>query len=187
MRVAITGGIGSGKTHVCRLLEDLGIKVYDCDAAAKRLMTTDETIWQQLSTLVSPQVYQGGKINKKLLAEFILRSDDNKKAVNNVVHPAVARDFMQSNYDWLESAILFESGFHLRVPLNFIVCISATKELRAERIMRRDNISHDKAMQWIDAQMPQEEIEALSDFVIVNDGVRSVENQIKELFNYINQ
>ena len=183
--IAITGGIGSGKSYVCQLLEKHGIKVYDCDAAAKRLMRTSATLRQQLRQLVGPQVYRGCILQKRVLAEFLLASEANKQAVNEIVHPAVALDFIESDYQWLESAILFDSGFHRRVPFSFVVCVSAPEAVRVQRIMARDGISEAKALEWIHRQMPQEQVEAQSDFVIVNDGVAPLEPQVDKLIHQL--
>lgn len=183
--IAITGGIGSGKSYVCQLLEKHGIKVYDCDAAAKRLMRTSATLRQQLRQLVGPQVYRGCILQKRVLAEFLLASEANKQAVNEIVHPAVALDFIESDYQWLESAILFDSGFHRRVPFSFVVCVSAPEAVRVQRIMARDGISEAKALEWIHRQMPQEQVEGLSNFVIVNDGVAPLEPQVDKLIHQL--
>lgn len=183
--IAITGGIGSGKSYVCQLLEKRGIKVYDCDAAAKRLMRTSATLRQQLRQLVGPQVYRGCILQKRVLAEFLLASEANKQAVNEIVHPAVALDFIESDYQWLESAILFDSGFHRRVPFSFVVCVSAPEDVRVQRIMARDGISEAKALEWIHRQMPQEQVEGLSNFVIVNDGVAPLEPQVDKLIHQL--
>ena len=183
--IAITGGIGSGKSYVCQLLEKHGIKVYDCDAAAKRLMRTSATLRQQLRQLVGPQVYRGCILQKRVLAEFLLASEANKQAVNEIVHPAVALDFIESDYQWLESAILFDSGFHRRVPFSFVVCVSAPEAVRVQRIMARDGISEAKALEWIHRQMPQKQVEALSDFVVVNDGVVPLEPQVDHLIHQL--
>ena len=183
--IAITGGIGSGKSYVCQLLEKHGIKVYDCDAAAKRLMRTSATLRQQLRQLVGPPVYRGCILQKRVLAEFLLASEANKQAVNEIVHPAVALDFIESDYQWLESAILFDSGFHRRVPFSFVVCVSAPEAVRVQRIMARDGISEAKALEWIHRQMPQEQVEGLSNFVIHNDGVVPLEPQVDHLIHQL--
>ena len=180
-----TGGIGSGKSYVCQLLEKRDIKVYDCDAAAKRLMRTSATLRQQLRQLVGPQVYRGCILQKRVLAEFLLASEANKQAVNEIVHPAVALDFIESDYQWLESAILFDSGFHRRVPFSFVVCVSAPEAVRVQRIMARDGISEAKALEWIHRQMPQEQVEAQSDFIIINDGVAPLEPQVDKLIHQL--
>ena len=187
MKIAITGGIGSGKSYVCRILEKLGIRVYDCDAEAKRLMRTDAELQIGLKKLVGEEVYSAdGILQKPLLAQFILTSEANKQAVNDVVHPAVARDFEQSDCEWMESAILFDSGFDRRTHFDKVVCVSAPVAVRLQRIIQRDQISQEKAQQWIDAVMPQEELIARSDYEIVNDGVRDVEAQVVHLLNLLN-
>lgn len=187
MKIAITGGIGSGKSYVCRILEKQGIKVYDCDAEAKRLMRTDAELQTGLKKLVGEEVYSAdGILQKPVLAQFILTSEANKQAVNDVVHPAVARDFEQSDCEWMESAILFDSGFDRRTHFDKVVCVSAPVAVRLQRIMQRDHISQEKAQQWIDAVMPQEELIARSDYEIVNDGVRDVEAQVVHLLNLLN-
>ena len=127
MKIAITGGIGSGKSYVCRILEKQSIRVYDCDAEAKRLMRTDARLQAGLKKLVGEQVYSAeGVLLKPVLAQFLLASEANKQAVNDVVHPAVACDFEQSSYEWMECAILFDSGFYRRVHLDFVVCVTAS-------------------------------------------------------------
>ena len=187
MKIAITGGIGSGKSYVCRILEKHGIRVYDCDAGAKRLMRTDADLQAGLKKLVGEEVYSAdGILQKPVLAQFILTGEANKQAVNDVVHPAVARDFEQSDCEWMESAILFDSGFNRRTHFDRVVCVSAPVAVRLQRIMQRDHISQEKAQQWIDAVMPQEELIARSDYEIVNDGVNDVEAQVVNLLNLLN-
>ncbi len=186
MLTAITGGIGSGKSYVCRILESRGISVYDCDAAAKRLMRTSEKLQQELRQLVGQDVYTSdGQLQKRVLADFLLTSEANKLALNDVVHPAVAEDFLSSGMTWLESAILFESGFDRRVSFDRVVCVSAPRDVRIQRIMRRDNITAEKAAEWIDTQMAQEEVERRSHFVIVNDDKSDIEQQIDNMLSQI--
>lgn len=186
MLTAITGGIGSGKSYVCRILESRGICVYDCDAAAKRLMRTSEKLQQELRQLVGQDIYTSdGQLQKRVLSDFLLTSEANKLALNDVVHPAVAEDFLSSGMTWLESAILFESGFDRRVSFDRIVCVSAPRDVRIQRIMRRDNITAEKAAEWIDTQMAQEEVERRSHFVIVNDDKSDIEQQIDNMLSQI--
>ncbi|WP_299270880.1 dephospho-CoA kinase [uncultured Prevotella sp.] len=182
MKIAITGGIGSGKSYVCQLLKQRGIQVYDCDAAAKRLMRTSPQLQQDLKRLVGDAVYSAeGELQKSVLAEFILAGEANKLAVNDVVHPAVAADFDASGMEWLESAILFESRFDRRVCFDKVVCVVAPQDVRIQRIMKRDNISAERAAGWIAAQMPQEEMQRRSTFVINNDGVGDLGKQIDQV------
>lgn len=168
MKTAITGGIGSGKSYVCQLLRERGIDIYDCDSAAKRLMRTSGQLKARLQALVGDEVYIDGKLNKPMLAQFLLASDSNKQAVNAIVHPAVADDFIASGMEWMECAILYESGFYRLVDR--VVCVTAPRGIRLQRIMDRDGITREKAEKWIDCQMPQDEVSRRSDIVIVNDG-----------------
>lgn len=184
-QVAITGGIGSGKSYVCKLLAERGIQVYDCDAGAKRLMRTDEVLQEGLRQLVGCEVYADGVLQKRVLAEFLLRSEANKQAVNAVVHPAVARDFEKSGMNWLESAILFDSGFRARVHINIVVCVTAPLEVRVQRIMQRDGINREKALAWIGSQLPQDEVVRRSDFEIVNDGQTDIAPQLDRLLTMV--
>lgn len=181
-KVAITGGIGSGKSYVCQRLMSKGIEVYDCDAGAKRLMHSSPELREKLQRLVGEEVYmydgEEWKLNKPLMARFLLQSEANAQAVNDIVHPAVAADFAGSGKDWLESAIFFDSGFQHRVVVDKVVCVTAPLEVRVCRVMVRDGISRKNALEWVDRQLPQETIVALSDYEIVNDGIQDIDQQL---------
>ena len=184
MKIAITGGIGAGKSYVCQCLRSRGIDVFDCDAAAKRLMRTSATLQAALRKLVGDDVFSHDAqpvLNKSLLASFLLASDSHRQALNDLVHPAVAADFIRSGSEWLECAIFFDSGFHKRVPIERVVCVTAPLELRIQRVMARDGISRDKTLEWIHRQLPQEDVLRCSDFEIVNDGTADVSRQIDDL------
>lgn len=187
MKIAITGGIGSGKSYVCSLLREKGIDVYDCDAAAKRLMRNSEAIQGKLAEIVGRNLFDDGILQKRVLASYILACEENKQKVNSVIHPAVANDFLESGQSWLECAILFESKFNERIAFDHIVCVTAPVETRVQRIVTRDNISVEKAKEWILCQMSQEEVAAKSDFVIDNDGVKNIEEQIDFILRKINK
>jgi dephospho-CoA kinase len=184
-KIAITGGIGVGKSYVCSLLEIRGIHVYDCDAAAKRLIAQNKSLQAKLNILLGKDVFVNGIFNKQALAQFLLESDANRIAVNDIIHPAVAEDFMSSGYNWLESAILFDSGFNMRIPFDRIICVTAPKEVRLSRIMQRDNISRDRALEWISKQLPQDEVLNMSDFEIINDGIADIDEQLNRILSII--
>ena len=179
MKVAVTGGIGSGKSYVCKLLKERGINVYDCDNAAKRIMASSAKVQSALRRVVGDDVFIEGRLNKKLLAAYLLQSDNNANIINSIVHPEVADDFRNSGYDWMECAILFSSGFNRLVDK--VVCVTAPLEVRLDRIVSRDGITREKALEWINKQMPQEEVAGLSDFEIVNDGTANLEIQIDKV------
>ena len=185
--VALTGGIGSGKSFVCQLLKQHGIIVYDCDEVAKRLMREDSQLRQQLIQLVGPDVYEGTDLQKSVLAQFLLASETNKQAVNNIVHPAVAIDFLQSPLQWVESAILFDAHFDRRIKPDMVICVTAPLQIRVERIMLRDAISREKAKAWISSQMSQDEMVRLSDMELVNDGKANLPQQIEKILELLHR
>ena len=183
MKIGITGGIGSGKSYVCQRLIARGYEIYDCDSAAKRLMRTSSEIRQQLTALIGPDTYVNDQFNKAAVARFLLASEDNAHAIDAIVHPAVFRDFKASGMQWMESAILFESGAFRLVDKTIIV--TAPEELRIQRVMQRDGISREKVLEWMARQLPQEEVRRRTDFEIVNDGEADIDEQIDKLLNKI--
>ncbi|MBP3789212.1 MAG: dephospho-CoA kinase [Prevotella sp.] len=194
MKTGITGGIGSGKSYVCKLLAERGITVYDCDSAAKRLMRTSADIRQQLTSLIGPDAYlpvghstgQGEwQLNKAAVAQFLLASEANAHAIDAVVHPAVFRDFEESGLQWMESAILFESGINRLVDR--VIAVTAPEEIRIQRIMQRDGISREKAKEWMGRQWPQEEVRRRADFEIINDGTTDLNQQINLILEQCNK
>ena len=185
MKVAITGGIGSGKSYVCKLLQQRGINIYDCDQAAKRLIRTSPDIRRQLTMLIGPEAYlgedgQGGWIlNKAVVAQFLLGSEANAHAIDDIVHPAVFHDFETSGMQWLESAILYESGMDKLV--NRVIVVTAPQEVRIQRVMQRDGISREKVLEWMSRQWSQDEIRQRADYEIINDGQADLNEQIEQL------
>lgn len=174
MKIGITGGIGSGKSYVCQLLRAHGIEVYDCDQAAKRIIGTSDDVRQQLLQLI-------GSLEKADIARFLLESESNAKQIDAIVHPAVFRDFEESGFQWMESAILYESGANQLVDR--VVVVTAPEEVRIQRVMQRDGISREKALQWMQRQWPQAELLRRADYEIVNDGHADLNSQIEKLLS----
>ena len=185
MKVAITGGIGSGKSFVCERLQHFGIDVYDCDKAAKMLIHTSIDIQKQLSDLVGTNIFVNGKLQKAELASFLLHDKANAQAINNIIHPAVAADFEKSGYDYIESAILFDSGVIYSLHIDKVICVTAPINVRIQRIVNRDQITSERAKEWINRQLPQDEVLKRSQYEIVNDGQRDLDSQIQAIINNI--
>ena len=176
-KIGITGGIGSGKSYVCKRLQaKYDIEVYDCDAAAKRLIRTSPDLQQQIIQLV-------GSLDKAAMSRFLLASEANQQAMNAIVHPAVFRDFQESGIQWMESAILFESGANQLVDKSVVV--TAPQEVRIQRVMQRDGITREKTLQWMNRQWSQDEVVAHADYEIVNDGIADIDKQIEQLLKTI--
>lgn len=182
MIIGLTGGIGCGKSYVAAMMRDRGLPVYDCDSNAKRITATDPAVAARLEKLVGEPLVKDGVLDKGRLADFIFSNEDNLKAVNSIVHPAVRSDLMRwaaaqtSDLCLMESAILFESGFQDSVRL--VVAVNAPEELRIRRCMARDGVGRESVERRMASQMPQQEKCLRADFVIENDGVHDLNSQI---------
>lgn len=183
--VGITGGIGSGKSVVSRLLNMLGYPVYDSDSKAKRLNDTDEEVKRALTLAFGSDLYENGLLNRPKLASLIFQSDSNRQLVNAIIHPAVKRDFLRwaeaqnSDIVFLEAAILYESGFD--AFMNKVVAVAAPEQVRIQRAMQRDNATEQQIVNRLRAQMSQDVLESKADFVVVNDGIQPMLPQIEAL------
>ena len=193
MLIAITGGIGCGKSVVSRLLEVMGYTVYDCDSNAKSLMHTDLQLRESLIGLFGQETYNNdGTLNKPHLSSAIFGNPEALQAMNSLIHPAVARDLLAKykarpdNMFFYESAILFESQFNKLAIPDFVISVSAPLELRIERTMARDISPRQHILNRIGSQMPQEEKDLLADFVIYNDSKQSVIIQTDKIVSIIN-
>ena len=188
--IAITGGIGSGKTFVSNLLKERGIPIYNSDDEAKRLMVSNEGIRCDLMALLGEDVYQGDVLNKSLLASYLFADAGNAARINAIVHPRVRADFsrwLSEHQDvevaGLECAILYEAGFENTVDK--VVMVYAPESLRIERAMKRDNATESQIRARIAAQMDDEEKSRRSDYVIYTDGCFSVEEQLSDLIKHL--
>lgn len=186
--MGITGGIGSGKSYVCRLLEERGIPVFYCDPEARIEIQTNEDIRRGLSDLIGPDVYlDAGTLNKPLMRSFMMRSPENVSRINGIVHPRV----LQRMRRWIETrpqpvvavecALLFESGFDRAVSHRVVV--SAPEAVRLQRVMERDGIDEAAARKWMSWQMSEKEKCSRADFVIINDGMAGLGAQIDSLLS----
>ncbi len=176
MKIGIAGGIGSGKSFVCKRLAQYGIEVYDSDSAAKRLIKTSTSLQQQIIDLV-------GSLDKAAMSRYLLDSEEHQHSLNAIIHPAVFRDFENSGMQWMESGIMFESGANHLVDK--VVVVTAPEDVRIHRIMQRDNITREKALQWIARQWSQEKVRQLADYEIVNDGTADIDQQIEQLLQQL--
>ncbi|SFC48262.1 dephospho-CoA kinase [Parapedobacter composti] len=186
LKVGITGGIGSGKSVVCRIFGILGIPVFDADTEAKRLMVTDDGLVEAIQEAFGSEAYhRDGSLNRGYLAAKVFGDAAQLNRLNALVHPVVIQAgetwtiSQKAPYTIKEAALMFESGsFKLN---RYNILVTAPEEVRIARVMERDNITAEQvrarmARQWTDdAKMK------LADFVIVNDGVRAIIPQVLAL------
>ena len=186
LKVGITGGIGSGKTTVCKIFELLGIPVFYADQAAKELMQHDEELKLKLMEKFGTDTYlPDGSINRTYLANIVFTDEAQLAALNAIVHPAVFSAFDQwlskqsAQYVVKEAALLFESGSHQLCDFN--VLVQAPEEIRIERVMKRDQITREQVMGRIAQQMSDEEKSKLADHLLMNDEKELLIPQIMNL------
>ena len=173
-RLGITGGIGSGKSFVCSILEKFGVPVYYADKEARRLMNTRVDLKRAIKGVFGEEIYHDGELDRQEMGRRIFGQPDMLDKINRMVHPVVREDFFKWSEAWKnvpyvieEAAILFESG--AASEMDATVLIYAPKQLRIERVMARDGLGRSEVERRINIQMDEEEKKRLADRVILND------------------
>lgn len=186
-QIAITGGIGSGKSTIAKMVQTLGFPVFFADTEAKEILDSDSSIKRQLIEHFGNKIYHdNGKLNRPELAKIIFNDSSAKELVNSIVHPAVWNRFCQwskaqnSRAAFMESAILHECGWSNR--FDQIICVTAELETRIQRTMERDNCSREQVIARINNQMSDEEKISKSHHIIyTNDNCSELEQLLKTL------
>lgn len=185
--IAITGGIGSGKSVVSRVLRILGYPVYECDSRAKALMDADCDIKRRLIEEIDEAAVVDGIIDRRRIATIVFEDAEKLSVLNAIVHGAVKDDIAQwvseqdSDLTFVETAILYESGLNRVVDAEWRV--ESPLEMRIERTMRRSNLSREE----VEKRITSQRIEAPADapslrlFIILNDEKNALLPQIEEL------
>lgn len=162
LKVGVTGGIGSGKSTVCKVFGLLGIPVFEADLVAKELLNTNDKIKQKLIDLYGEEIYtRDGTIDRKKLADIIFNDDIQLAKVNNIVHPVVREEYhtwndkQNSPYTIHEAAILFESGFYKM--MDFTILVSADEKERIQRVAKRDGVTNKQVEERINKQWSDEQ------------------------------
>ncbi|HUV01128.1 MAG TPA: dephospho-CoA kinase [Bacteroidales bacterium] len=172
LKLGVTGGIGSGKTSVCRVFSVLGIPVFTADIEAKDIMDNDREIIQNLNSIAGKDLYPEGRLDREELAKLIFNDQDLLHKVNSLVHPLIFGNFLQwvekqnAPYVIMEAAILFESGGSEYVDK--VVTVVAPVEERIERIVRGNKLTREQVLARIRNQMDDDLKIKQSDFVINN-------------------
>ncbi len=185
VKIGLTGGIGSGKTTVAQVFEQLGISVYSSDDRAKSIMVSDKRLRGEIISVFGIESYIEGKLNRAYIAAKVFSSQSELAKLNAIVHPALKRDFdlwckkQKSTYILKEAAILFESNAYL--GLDKVVLVTAPKELRISRVLKRDLSTKEEVLSRMDKQWSDTQKRDLSDFEIVNDEKQSVLKQVLAL------
>ncbi len=185
-QVGLTGGIGSGKTLVCSVLEKLGVPVYYADVEARRLMNEDQAVLKQIVELFGRETYRGGFLDRTFLAQRVFGYPEMLAKLNAIVHPAVRNDYSRwvgrqydAPYVVEEAAILFESGANRFFDRS--VLVYAPEALRISRVMLRDRVEEKEVRRRMMHQMDEKKMKKMkkmADDIIINDGKEMLLPQI---------
>lgn len=180
--IGLTGGIGAGKSTVSKIFETLGIPVYDSDTRAKQLYSESSELKAQMIHHFGPAIYVGEQINREKLAQIIFNDKEQLKLINRLVAPILTQDFIawkirkNTPYVIREAAILIESNSYR--DCNAVIVVTASKEMRLERVVGRDNSTAELVEQRMNNQLSDKERLEYADFVINNDENESVIEQV---------
>lgn len=186
LKIGITGGIGSGKTTVCKVFETLGIPVFYADAAAKLVMTNDPILVNGVKKTFGKESYhQDGTLNNKHIATIVFNQKAELDKLNALVHPAVFKAFEEwtktksTSYVLKEAALLFESGSYQLCDKNILV--TSPLALKLARVMQRDNVSEAQVLARMDKQFTDEQKAKMADYFISNTSSDSIIMQVLDL------
>lgn len=187
-QIGITGGIGSGKSVICKIFTCLGVPVYDADSRAKSIMTTDGILIEQIKKEFGDLAYlPDGSLDREYLSRVIFENQEKRSLLNQMVHPRVAADtdrWLDQNreapYVVREAALLIESGAYLRVDK--VLLVTAPEELRIKRVLARDpHRLREEVVKIMATQLPEEEKKKVADVVVYNDETQLLVPQILHL------
>lgn len=190
LKIGITGGIGSGKTTVCRVFELLGVPIYYADDESKIILNSDKEAKESVAKLFGNSILNAdGTIDRKKLAALVFNKKEELDKLNAILHPAVGKHFdnwvneQTAPYCIKEAAILFESGAYKQVDK--VIAVVAPLELKIDRTLKRDGITKEEVLARIKNQMPDEEKVKKADFVIQNDELQLLIPQVLKLHRQI--
>jgi dephospho-CoA kinase len=184
--VGITGGIGSGKSTLSNKLRAEGYQVYDSDKEAKKLQNEHPVIKEKIQHLFGGDVYTDSGLDRKKLADIVFLNRELLNQLNQIVHPFVREDFLKwveqratEKILFMESAILFESGF--KELVDKVILMTASEDVRIKRVVKRDGIDPDKVRARISKQLPDSEKIPFSDFIIHSDDGKPLYDKMKKI------
>ena len=185
LKIGLTGGIGSGKSTVAKIFETMGIPVYYADDAAKRLMNEDENLRKEIIRHFGSESYANNVLNRPYISKQVFNNKTKLELLNSLVHPATIRDSeewiraQKAPYTIKEAALIFESG--MQQQLDYIIGVSAPKELRIERTIIRDGSSREEVINRINSQIDEDIKISRCDFIIYNNEQQALLPQILDL------
>lgn len=188
--VGITGGIGSGKTTVCKIFETLGVPVFYADQEAKELYHLPEIKAKVISLLGKKVLDKHNKIDRKQLAKIIFNDKQSLATINQIIHPEVRKRFiawakLQKGIPFviMEAAIMIESGAHKSI--DYLISVISDKKLIINRVIERDNIDLQSIKSRMSKQVSDSVRRKYSDFIILNDNKHSLIQQVLSVYKKV--
>ena len=192
LKIGLTGNIGSGKTWTCKLFEALGVPIFYADLEARKILNNSKTVADISRLFGSHLLNTKNEIDRKALAAIVFNDTLELAKLNQLIHPKLLEEFRlwtekyrSHKYVIQEAAILFENGFDKMMDQN--ICIAAPKEVRLERVIKRDKSNSAEVLARMDNQWSDEKKKAAADFVIYNDGLQMVLPQVLKIHEQLNQ
>lgn len=189
-QVGLTGGIGAGKTLVGKVFATLGVPVFNADLSGRYILDKDSEVQKEVTALLGEEAYRDGQANRPYIASKVFGNDSLREALNNIIHPAVGRDYQNwlndhadKPYVLKESAITFETGIYKQMDAN--VLVSAPEYIRLKRALSRDAVAEADIRKRMKAQWTDEEKRALSTFEIRNNEDEAILPQILDIHQQI--
>ena len=195
LRVALTGGIGSGKSTASKILNELGAFIFDADKKAKNILKTNETVQSELIAEFGTDIMSGDEnIDNNKLARIAFQDQDHQLRLNSIIHPYVFQE-IDKNFDnvlekgtydifVIDAALIYESGADTH--MDYVIVITALLKVRMERALQRETLTRDQVLKRMDLQWPEEEKIALADFVIHNDSTEEeFRDAITDIYNQL--
>ena len=188
-KVAVTGGIGTGKTTVSNLFEKIGIPVFNSDKIAKELMHNDKQLKSDIIKAFGDESYINNELNRAYLSDIVFNDETLLDKINSIVHPQVTKEFNQwllnqkSKYIIYESAIIFENNSE--DVFDKIICVIAPEEEVISRVMKRNTFSRDKVISIISNQLPDQIKINKADYIIENINKSDLTDRVLEIHDKI--
>jgi len=184
--IGITGGIGSGKSTLSKLLRAEGYSVYDTDLEARRLQNEHSAMRKKLMDMFGKEIYTEQGLNRSALGKIVFGKPELLSKLNTIVHPLVMEDFnswVLNRYPkkmlFIESAILYESGFNKLVDK--VILITAEEAIRIERVMKRDGVTPEHVRARMAYQLSDKEKIERADFVIHSDDNKPLIDKMRKI------
>ena len=195
LKVALTGGIGSGKSEVSALFNKLGAYIFDADTIAKQILDKDKTAQKELILEFGSDIISAkGIIDKKKLSRIAFQNEFNQLKLNTIIHPYVFKEIdlcfenilkkRKHEVFIVDAALIYESGADAH--MDYVIVVTSHLKIRTERVMRRGDLSRDQFLKRVDLQWPEKDKTEMADFIIYNNESRdNLKKEAKKVYNQL--